>query len=64
MFFKGFVSFFFSKFFFLIGNNANVQPFFLQSIINIVFQVIFSNIIIYLDRTFKEEQNGPNFKIK
>ena len=47
-----------------IGKNANVQHFFLQSIINIVIQVIFPNIITYLDRTFKEEQNGLNFKIK
>ena len=47
-----------------IENNANVQHFFLQSIINIVIQVIFPNIITYLDRTFKEEQNGLNFKIK
>jgi len=47
-----------------IGNNANVQHFFLQSIINIVIQVIFPNIITYLDRPFKKEQNGLNFKIK
>jgi len=44
--------------------NANVQHFFLQSIINIVIQAIFPNIITYLDRTFKEEQNGLNFKMK
>ena len=37
---------------------------FLQSIINIVIQVLFPNLITYLDRTFKEEQNGLNFKIK
>jgi hypothetical protein len=48
----------------IIGNNANVQHFFLKSIINIVIQVIFPNVISYLDRTFKEEQNGINFKIK
>jgi len=47
-----------------IGKNANAQHFFLQSIINIVIQVIFPNIITYLDRTFKDEQNGLNFKIK
>ncbi len=47
-----------------IGKNVNVQHFFLQPIINIVIQVIFQNIITYLDRTFKEEQNGLNFKIK
>jgi hypothetical protein len=47
-----------------IGKNANVQHFFLQSIINIVIRVIFPNIISYLDRTFKEEQNGLNLKIK
>ena len=47
-----------------IGKNADVQHFFLQSIINIVIQVIFPNIITYLDRLFKEEQNGLNFKIK
>ncbi len=46
------------------GKNANVQHFFLQSIINIVIQVIFPNIITYLDRTFKREQNGLNFKIQ
>ena len=48
----------------LIGKNANVQHFFLQSIINIVIQVIFPNVITYFERTFKEEQNGLNFKIK
>ncbi len=47
-----------------IGKNANVQNFFLQSIINIVIQVIFPNIITNLDRTFKKEQNGLDFKIK
>ncbi len=28
------------------------------------FQMIFPNVITYLDRTFKEEQNDMNFKIK
>ena len=31
---------------------------FLRAIINIFIQVIFPNIITYLDRTFKEEQNN------
>ena len=30
----------------------------------IFIQVIFPNIISYLDRTFKEEQSGKNFKMK
>ncbi len=33
-------------------------------IINIFIQVIFPNIITYLDRAFKEEQNDINFKKK
>ena len=37
---------------------------FLRAIINIFIQVIFPNIITYLDRTFKEEQNDINFKMK
>jgi len=36
---------------------------FLRTIINIIIQVIFQNIIAYLDRTFKQEQNDINFKI-
>jgi len=35
---------------------------FLRAIINIFIQVIFSNIIKYLDRTFKKKQNDLNFK--
>jgi len=31
---------------------------------NIFIQVIFPNIITYLDRTFKEEQNDINFEMK
>ena len=37
---------------------------FLRIIINIFIQVIFPNIITYLDRTFKEELNYINFKMK
>ena len=37
---------------------------FLPTIINIFIQVIFQNIMKYLDKTFKEEQNDINFKIK
>ncbi len=33
-------------------------------LINIFIQVIFPNIISYLDRTSKEKQNDINFKIK
>jgi hypothetical protein len=32
--------------------------------INIFIKVIFPNIITYLDRIFKEEQNYTNFKMK
>ena len=41
-----------------------LAPLFLRAIINIFNQVIFPNNITYLDRIFKEEQNGINFKIK
>ena len=34
---------------------------FFQAIMNFFIQVIFPNIIKYLDRTFKEEQNKINF---
>ena len=37
---------------------------FLRAIINKFIRVIFPNIISYLDRTFKEEQNDINFKMK
>ena len=37
---------------------------FLRVIINIFIQVIFPNIITYLVRTFKEEQNYINLKMK
>jgi len=37
---------------------------FLRTIISIFIQVIFPNIITYLDRTFKEEQHDINFKMK
>ena len=37
---------------------------FFRTIINIIIHVIFPNIIAYLDRTFKEEQNDINFKMK
>ncbi len=45
---------------------SNVTPFKLLSMFNKSnsFQVIFPNVITYLDRTFKEEQNDMNFKIK
>jgi len=32
--------------------------------LNIFIQVIFPNIITYLDKIFKEEQNDINFKMK
>ncbi len=38
------------RLFWYIGKNANVQHFFLQSIISIVIQVIFPNIITYLEK--------------
>ena len=31
---------------------------------NIFIQAIFPNVIIFYDRTFKEEENDVNFKIK
>ncbi len=34
---------------------------FLRAIVNIFIQVILPNIIVYLDRTFKEKQNEINF---
>ena len=37
---------------------------FIRSIINIFIQVIFQNIITYLDRTFREEQNELKFQNK
>jgi len=35
---------------------------FLRAIINIFIQVLFPNIITYLDKTFKDEQNYINFQ--
>ena len=37
---------------------------FLRAIMNIFIHVILPNNITYLDRTFKEEQNDINFKMK
>jgi hypothetical protein len=37
---------------------------FFRAIINIFIQEILPNIIKYLDRTFKEEQNDIEFKMK
>jgi hypothetical protein len=37
---------------------------FFRAIINLFIQVIFLNIITYLDKTFKEGQNYINFKMK
>jgi len=42
-----------------MGKHANGHNFFLQAIIN-----IFPNIITYLDRNFKDEQNDIHFKMK
>jgi hypothetical protein len=39
-------------------------PLFLRAIINIFIQIMFPNIITYLDRNFKEEQNDMNFIMK
>ena len=36
----------------------------IRAIINLFINVIFLNIITYLDRTFKEEKNDINFKTK
>jgi hypothetical protein len=44
--------------------HANGHHFFLRAIINICIQVIFPNIIKYLDRTFKVEQNDINLEMK
>ena len=44
--------------------HANGHHFFLRAIINICIQVIFPNIITYLDRTFKVEQNDINLEMK
>jgi hypothetical protein len=52
-----------------LGDNLNFKyrkicifaSLFLRAIINIFIQVIFPNMITYLDRTFKEEQNDINF---
>ena len=42
-----------------------LAPLFLRAIINIFIQAIYPNIITYLDRTFKtEQQNYINFKMK
>jgi len=37
---------------------------FILTIINILIQVIFPNIITYLDKAFKKKQNDINFKTK
>ena len=47
-----------------IGKRAYSHNFFLRAIINIFFQVIFSNLNTYLDRTFRVEQNYINFQVK
>ena len=52
------------SFFCSIGKHSYSYHFFLRAIINILFQVILTNIITDLDRTFKEEQNDINFKMK
>jgi hypothetical protein len=41
-----------------------LAPLFLRAIMNIFIKVIFTNNITYLDRSFKEEQNDINFKMK
>ncbi len=43
-----------------IGKHAYSHHFFLRAIINIFLQVKFPNMITYLDRTFKKEQNDVN----
>ena len=61
---------FFSKIYLATPHQNIFQPFFHPSpglIYGIYFNVnpwIFLNIITYLDRTFKEEQNDINFKMK
>jgi len=47
-----------------IGKHKYSHHFFLRTIKNIFIQVIFPNIITYLDGTFKTEQNDINFKMK
>ena len=44
--------------------TLKLAPLFLRATINIFIQVIFPNIITYFDRTFKEEQNDINLKVK
>ena len=61
IFLKIFFLIFHKIFIFIIEKHACSHQFFLRAIINIFIQVIFQNIIIYLDRIFKEEQNDINF---
>ncbi len=49
---------------FICRKTCILAPLFIRATINISIQVIFPNIITYLDRTFKEEQNDINFKMK
>ena len=46
-----------------IGKHAYSLHFSLSSYKYIFIKVIFPNVIRYLDRIFKEEQNDVNFKI-
>ena len=43
--------------------TCKFESFFVRDIINIFMQVIFPNIITYLNRTFEEEQYDINFKV-
>ena len=54
----------FKFYYFSLGKHANGRQFFLRAIINIFIQVIFTTMITYLDRTFKEEKNYTNLKMK
>ncbi len=44
--------------------NMHIRSLFLLAIINIFFQVIFPNIIRYLDRTFEEGKNYMKFQFE
>ena len=44
----------------LCRKTCIIAQLFLQTIINIFIQMIFTNMITYLDRTLKEEQNEIN----
>ena len=49
---------------FINGKTCILASLSLRAIINVFIQVIFPNIITYLERNFNEEQNDINFKMK